>query len=74
MTSQEFVLWFKGVVTGMPAYQPNPGQWNAIREQLKQVTDCPTVMPSETKQLLTDRVTTTGGVLFDTPTQSNTIL
>ena len=41
MTSQEFVLWLKGVMAASPRFQPNPEQWKTIREQIEKVTDVP---------------------------------
>jgi hypothetical protein len=37
MTSQEFVIWLKGMIAGAPQYQPNPQQWKVIKEELDKV-------------------------------------
>jgi hypothetical protein len=39
MTSNEFVIWFKGFVQAANTYNITPKQWDDICEQLDQVKD-----------------------------------
>lgn len=59
MTSQEFVLWLKGVMAASPRVQPNPEQWKVIREQIEKVVDVPQMekklmTPFDNRELLND--------------------
>jgi hypothetical protein len=39
MTSQEFVIWFKGFVAAANTFNITPKQWDIICEQLEKVKD-----------------------------------
>lgn len=39
MTSQEFVLWFKGFTEGVHEYNITPKQWDYLKEKLSEVND-----------------------------------
>jgi hypothetical protein len=39
MTSDQFVIWFKGFVQASNAYNITPKQWDTICEQLNKVVD-----------------------------------
>jgi hypothetical protein len=38
MTSNEFVIWFKGFVEACNDYAPTPKQWDSIKEELEKVS------------------------------------
>ena len=39
MTSQEFVIWFKGFVAGSNSYNLTPKGWDEVRQKLDSVND-----------------------------------
>ena len=39
MTSEEFVIWFKGFTEACNDYHPTPKQWDRIKEVLNEVQD-----------------------------------
>lgn len=39
MTSQEFVMWFKGFVAGSSNFNLTPAGWSEVKEKLNQVSD-----------------------------------
>jgi hypothetical protein len=39
MTSNEFVIWMKGIVTASNNYNITPATWDDIKQQLEKVTN-----------------------------------
>ena len=39
MTSNDFVIWFKGFVEACNDYAPTPAQWDRVKEELRKVSD-----------------------------------
>ena len=44
MTQKEFMLWFKGFSAGTS--KPTEEQWTTVQEKLKEVTDGPVILPT----------------------------
>ena len=44
MTQKEFMLWFQGFSAGTS--NPTEEQWTTVQEKLKEVTDGPVILPT----------------------------
>jgi hypothetical protein len=52
MTSRDFVIWLKGFVMACNEYTPTPKQWDAIQDQLNEVSDNDSIWDNEPNEAL----------------------